>query len=178
MHLHQELEGYYLGMPDTQSGTGMVSIPPPKSTGRSLRAMAAVAPAASPSCVMLILEDFDEIRAFLSRHFTERGYEVFSSCTLRDALAIAWEESPHVIIIDYDLSGETALHAIERLHSAQPNSHIVLVGGPQTVEVEERAILAGASTVLSKAYGIAEMDRVVERAAHLTTPHRPFIRTS
>ncbi len=120
-----------------------------------------------PKTVLLILEDFDEIRAFLVRHYDQRGYEVYSSATLRDALVLAWEETPQVILIDHDISGETALHAIERLHLALPQSYIVLIGGPQTQEATERAILAGASMVLSNAYSISEMDYVVNNAAHL-----------
>ena len=120
---------------------------------------------AKPKPILLILEDFDEIRAFLVRHFDQKGYDVFSASTLRDALVIAWEETPQVILIDYELSNETALHALERLHVALPQSYIVLIGGPQTREVTERAILAGASKVLSKTYAISEMDYIVGKAA-------------
>lgn len=166
-----------MGMPGDQSSTvdALRAMGTPKRNGRRTSKRAQPA---SPKCVMLILEDFDEIRAFLARHFTQQGYEVYSSSTLRDALAIAWEEAPQVILIDYDLSGETAIHAIKRLHEAQPQSHVVLVGGPQTTEVEELALAVGAEKVLSKAYGIAEMDRIVESAAHLPTPDRPFMRAS
>jgi DNA-binding NarL/FixJ family response regulator len=120
-----------------------------------------------PKTVLLILEDFDEIRAFLVRHFDQHRYEVYSSATLRDALVLAWEETPQVILIDYDLSGETALHAIQRLHLALPQGHIVLIGGPQSQEGIEQAILAGASKVLSKSYTITEMDYIVGNVAQI-----------
>jgi ActR/RegA family two-component response regulator len=126
-----------------------------------------------PKCVILILEDFDEIRAFLARHYVQQGYELFSAATLRDGMAIAWEDSPQLILVDYDLGGETAIHAIERLHEAQPHSYIVLLGGPQTIEVGDEAILAGASKVLSKAYNISEMDAIVETATYRSTYETP-----
>ncbi|MDP4198616.1 MAG: response regulator [Bacteroidota bacterium] len=117
-------------------------------TSQRMRRSSAIAQAATePRHVLLILEDFDELRALLARHFVERGYEVFSSSTLRDALAIAWEEAPQMIIIDYSLRGEDAMHVIERLHNAQPLSQIVLAACPPEVEVEEQAIAAGASRV-------------------------------
>ena len=119
-----------------------------------------------PKTVLLILEDFDEIRAFLVRHFDQRRYEVYSSATLRDALVLAWEESPHVVLVDYELTGETAIHAIQRLHLALPHGNIVLIGGPQTPEGIEQAILAGASKVLSKSYAISEMDTIVGNASN------------
>ncbi len=185
MHLHQELEGFYLGMRDnrarpTDSSYPMEINPSGELMKRGLRHARisehastkkthgySVMESAEARFVLLILEDFDEIRAFLSRHFARDGYDVFSSATLRDALAIAWEESPQVILIDYDLCGETAIHAIERLHEARPDSFVVLIGGPGTPEVEEIALAAGASKVLSKAYAISEMDQIVEQAMHL-----------
>ena len=123
-------------------------------------------PADESRMLLLILEDFDEIRAFLTNHVTNHGFDVFSSATLRDALAIAWEEDPQVIVIDYDLSGETAIHAIKRLHEVQPESYILLVGGPETSEFEEQAMLAGAAKVLSKEYSIFEMDQAFAGATN------------
>ena len=182
MHLHQELEGFYLGTRDNRSypmevntmkeighSNGLLN---GHTTRRAAKHTAFAKQESLPRFVLLILEDFDEIRAFLARHFSHYGYDVFSSATLRDALAIAWEEEPQVIIIDYDLAGERSLHAIERLHDAKPNSYIVLIGGPGTEDVEERALAAGATRVLSKAYAIAEMDQIVERAMHIPVPER------
>lgn len=170
MHLHQELEGYYMGTAPN------IAIDPPavaiaaKMTAKRSRASTSNKERAvdnKPKAILLILEDFDDIRAFLVRHLDRRGYEVYSSATLRDALVIAWEETPRVILIDYDLKGETAVHAIQRLHEALPESYIVLIGGPQTQEVTERAILAGANKVLSKSYAISEMDYIISSAPRI-----------
>jgi ActR/RegA family two-component response regulator len=170
MHLHQELEGYYLGTtPNQEFDAPTIAFAAKMTAKRSSASISKKKQAVDnkPKTILLILEDFDEIRAFLVRHFDKRGYEVYSSATLRDALVIAWEEMPRVILIDYDLRGETAMHAIQRLHEALPQSYIVLIGGPQTQEVTERAILAGANKVLSKSYAISEMDYIVSSAARV-----------
>ena len=172
MHLHQELEGYYLGTQAELAHEVSTAVPSIKTRSKGPRSALFRKQreiALTPKPVVLILEDFDEIRAFLVRHFDQKGYEVYSSATLRDALAIAWEATPRVILIDYDLRGETALHAIERLHMVSSESNIVLIGGPQTQEVTEQAILAGASKILSKAFAISEMDSIV-RSATLKNP--------
>jgi DNA-binding response OmpR family regulator len=118
---------------------------------------------------LLIIEDFDEIRALLARRFTKHGFDVFSSATVRDALTIAREEAPQVIVIDYDLSpipfeggtGEMACHAIRRLRETLPKSHILLMGGPDTVEFKEQTQLEGASKVLTKEFKESEIDKIV-----------------
>jgi ActR/RegA family two-component response regulator len=170
MHLHQELEEFYLGgTPAYAAGGASLSLAQkmPSNGSRVSGSRKHSKSVITPKTVLLILENFDEIRAFLVRHFDQKEYEVYSSATLRDALVLAWEESPKVMLIDYDLRGETALHAIQRLHFALPNSYIVLIGGPQTQEVTEQAILAGASKVLSKAYSISEMDYIVGNVAQI-----------
>src|SRR5665811_1534349 len=112
-HTHRESENSYARMTDGQSPAPApgVAIPSLRTTRRGVRPTpvrnqtrptAHAEALVTPTCIMLILEDFDEIRAFLSRHFTQQGYDVFSSATLRDAIAIAWEEAPHIIIVDYD----------------------------------------------------------------------------
>jgi len=116
------------------------------------------------SPVLLILEDFDEIRAFLSRHFMAHDFDVFSASTVRDALAIAWEESPQVVIVDYDLTSENALRAIERIRIAAPESYIVLIGGANTESLFAGASEIGASKVISKVYALNEMDEILGNA--------------
>ena len=113
---------------------------------------------------LLILEDFDELRGLFAKHFANRGYDIFSSATLRGALAIAYEEAPQVIIIDHDLSGETASHAIERLRIALPKSYIVVVGEPNSVSAREITLNAGASRVLSNACDLTEIDEIIAEA--------------
>jgi len=111
--------------------------------------------------VVLILEDFDSIRAYLKNHFKMQGYDVCSAATIRDALEMAEEEYPQVIIIDYDLSGEDAYEAIRRLRAILPLSYIVLMGGPDTATIEDNAKRSGASRVLAKAYELGELDDAV-----------------
>ncbi len=152
MYWHQEAENFYLGdaslvMPRIRSmnqhGTGK------RNHGREYPPL------------VLILEDFDSIRAYLKNHFKMQGYEVSSAATIRDALEMAEEQYPQVIIIDYDLSGEDAYEAIRRLRAILPLSYIVLMGGPDTATIEENARRSGASRVLAKAYELGELDEAV-----------------
>ena len=164
MHLHQEMETFYLGAGEGDCAVTKFSTSPGSST-KFRRNRGAELWAPKP-CVILILEDFDEKRSFWARHLGKERHDVFSSAKLRDALAIAWEELPQIILVDYDLSGENALHAILRLREARPESYIVLIGGPQTIAVGDEAMLAGASKVLSKAYKIEEMNEIIKLAMH------------
>ena len=154
MHLHQELEGYYLGLEPIDMEQGI---------NTSTRSYAPQLEGCTNG--LMIVEDFDSIRALLAHHFQGHGYGVCSAATVRDALAIAGDEHPRVIIVDYDMLGEDATKAVTKLRGALPTSYIVLMGGPGTADVEFRAKSAGASTVLAKAYRISELDRIVDAAS-------------
>src|SRR5206468_1189404 len=126
MHLHQELEGYYLGMEPIDMGY------------QGMNEAAVLQPFEVPlhGCGdgLLIVEDFDGIRALLAHHFQGHGYGVCSAATVRDALTIAKDEHPRVVIVDYDMSGEDATKAVTRLRAELPESYIVMMGGPGTVD--------------------------------------------
>jgi DNA-binding response OmpR family regulator len=109
--------------------------------------------------VLLIIENFDSIRAQLAHHFTSAGYDLFSSATLNDAVSLACENVPDVVIIDYALKGGGALVAIERLRHCLPNSYIVLIA-PQDTEIHSKAFRAGASKVIPKSEHIAELEDI------------------
>jgi DNA-binding response OmpR family regulator len=109
--------------------------------------------------VLLILENFDSIRAQLTKHFTSAGYDLFSSATLSDALELACENVPDVVIIDYTLRGGGALAAIERLRHCLPHSYIVLIA-PEDADIHAKAFRAGASKVIPKTNRITELEDI------------------
>lgn len=136
MHLHQELEGFYLGsashfkaMPSPSIGMAP-RLPkirngnPPSATSHEKK----ITRNSASRKVLLLLEDFDKVRSYLVRNLSDREYDIFSAATLRDALAIAFEQLPEVIVIDAGLHGDTIFHAITRLNDAFPQTKLILVG--------------------------------------------------
>jgi ActR/RegA family two-component response regulator len=73
--------------------------------------------------VLLIIENFDKIRADLAHHFVSAGYRLFSAATLRDALTLSNDNIPDVVILDFELRGGQALSAIEQLRTCLPQLH-------------------------------------------------------
>ena len=121
---------------------------------------------------VLILEDFDAIRALMSEHFKRQGFDVDSSATLHGALALSRDRAPNVLFIDYDLSTENPYNAIQQLRMVLPNTIIVLIGGPLTQPDQDRALRAGASRIMEKGYDLTGMDQIV--ATQTTAPNYNF----
>lgn len=119
----------------------------------------------TPRPVVLILEDFDAIRAWTSHHLEQKGYDVYSSATLHDAIQLAKDESPQIVLVDYDMSGEDAIWAVGQLRGLAPKAFILVLGGPGTAAVEHHAIEAGATQVLSHAYDVHMLDEILSNTA-------------
>jgi CheY-like chemotaxis protein len=160
MYNHQDLEFFYLGSEEewtmervTHHGIG-------SRNEVGARASAASARAIRPKASVLILEDFDAIRALMSEHFKRQGFDVDSSATLHGALALSRDHAPNVLFIDYDLSSENPYNAIQQLRMSLPNTTIVLIGGPLSQTDQDRALRAGASRIMEKGYDLAGMDQI------------------
>jgi DNA-binding response OmpR family regulator len=143
---HQDLEAFYLGTTVMEQIITLDHQDGPRSS-------------ASP--VVLILEDFDAIRAWTTHHLEHQGYDVYSAATLHDALQLAKEAEPQLILIDYDMSGEDAIWAVGQLRGLAPSAFILVLGGPGTPTIEHQTIEAGASQVLSHAYDVHMLDDII-----------------
>jgi CheY-like chemotaxis protein len=140
MYDHQDLEFFYLGSEEEWT---MEKVTPHRAKGN-----------------VLILEDFDAIRALLAEQFKRQGYDVDSSATLHGALALAHDREPNVLYVDYNLSSENPFNAIQQLRLALPNTTIVLIAGPLSANDQERAFNSGASRIMQKDYNLAGMGQI------------------
>jgi DNA-binding response OmpR family regulator len=113
---------------------------------------------------MLIVEDFDGIRAVLARHFEREGFTVYSAATPHDAHVIARSINPMIVIVDYDLSDSDSLSALQQLRDALPHSIIILYGGVDSKDLQLRALQSGATDVLANGYELSSLDRLISQA--------------
>lgn len=181
MYNHQDLEYFYLGSEDnwivepaTYQPSGAYATAPTNGHSSALASAQALARAASLAQHknrVLILEDFDAIRAMLSDHFKRQGFDVQSAATLAGALAMSREKAPNVLFVDYDLSSEDPYRVIEQLRTSFPSCTIVLMGGPLSADDQTRAIHAGASSIMKKAYDLLAMDQLAATDEAVLQPY-------
>jgi DNA-binding response OmpR family regulator len=115
------------------------------------------------NCILL-LEDFDAIRAFLARHYEREGFTVYSASTPQDAKIIARTINPLIAIVDSSLSNANSLDALRDLRQILPHSIIILSGGVESATLQETAKVCGASEVLSHGYDLSRLDRMISLA--------------
>jgi two-component system KDP operon response regulator KdpE len=125
---------------------------------------------------ILVVDDERPIRRFLRAALTAHGFEVIEAATGQDALDIAANQNPDVIILDLGLPDMDGLEVTRRLREWSETPIIILSVRDQEQD-KVRALDAGADDYLTKPFGVQELLarlRVAIRHAYKTEPQAIF----
>jgi len=105
-----------------------------------------------PSIRVLIVDDHGIMRAGLRMLLeSQPGMTVVGEAsTCADALVLATDTQPDVIVLDLDLGGENAVQSIPTLLRATPDTRILVLTGVRDPEVHRQAIRHGALGLVCK----------------------------
>lgn len=105
---------------------------------------------------VLVVDDEPQIRKALKVNLEARDYEVSLAATGEDALVLAADEPPDVVLLDLGLPGIDGMRVIEGLRGWTDVPIIVLsVRGEESDKVA--ALDAGADDYVSKPFGMGEL---------------------
>ena len=116
---------------------------------------------------VLVCDDHAVVREGI-RHVLEAepGVTVVAEAgNAAQALALAVEHRPDVIVLDVSMPGESGLRAAPRLREAAPESRILIMSMHDNAEYVREGVRAGASGYLLKDSAAAEL-RMAVRAVH------------
>ena len=130
-------------------------------------------PARKP--VVLLAEDFTDVREMYAEYLEFAGYSVIQARTGAEALDAARERQPDVILMDVTMPGldgftATALLRQERQFEKTP---ILILTAHVFVEHEERARAAGCTGFIRKPCLPDELLRAVQQALQRPKPRQP-----
>jgi CheY-like chemotaxis protein len=121
---------------------------------------------------VLVVDDTDHVRAMLVDMLELDGFAVVAQASSGpQAIEMAKEITPQVIVMDYkmpDMDGLTAARAIRR---GNPNQAIIIYTAYLDAELEAEAKAAGVAMTVGKVEGLNQLERhITELARDLTTP--------
>lgn len=118
---------------------------------------AAAAPAAGER--ILVVDDEPDIVALVAYHLAKSGYRVSTASTGPDALAMARDERPALVVLDLMLPGMSGFDVLEQLRAAEATKHIpVLMLTARREEVDRiRGLTLGADDYLTKPFSPQEL---------------------
>lgn len=113
---------------------------------------------------VLVVDDTDHVRAMLVDMLRLDGFDVVGAAASgEEALHLATELDPQVIIMDLRMPGIDGLEATRRLRTARPDQPVVLYTAYLDPEVEQAARAAGAALCLGKIEGLPRLERELAR---------------
>ncbi len=106
------------------------------------------------SKLVLLVDDEPDIRRSLSGILEDEGYQVVEASNGADALDVAREEVPDLVLLDIWMPGLDGLQTLERLKNISSDLTVVMMSGHGTIETAVRATKLGAFDFIEKPFSL------------------------
>lgn len=136
--------------------------------------------AAGPAKIrVMIVDDIAETRDNLEKLlFFEKDIEVVAKATTgREALALAKQHRPDVVLMDINMPDMDGIAATEALLSQVPEAQVIMMSVQGEQDYLRRAMLAGAREFLPKPIGAEELYSAIRDVYRLATTQRRYVTT-
>ena len=108
---------------------------------------------------VLVVDDEPDIVALVSYHLAKAGYRVTTAASGTDALALARQERPSLVVLDLMLPGKSGYDVLEELR-ANPATHetaVLMLTARKEEEDRIRGLAHGADDYLTKPFSPQEL---------------------
>jgi len=112
---------------------------------------------------ILVVDDQDSIRHFVSKALEDEGYEVSAADCVREGRASVEARMPDIILLDLKLPDGTGLELLREVKRVQPEVVVILMTAFGEVETAVEAMSAGAFWFVKKPFQNQELLALVER---------------
>jgi two-component system, cell cycle response regulator DivK len=114
---------------------------------------------------VLLVEDTEDNRQMMRRLLEMSGYRVVEAINGEEAVRVASEQRPQIILMDLSLPLIDGLAATRRIRSL-PDLHnvpIIAVSAHDTADFHSEALAAGCNAYITKPIDYPELEEVVSR---------------
>ena len=113
---------------------------------------------------ILIVDDDPDLLALLKLDLSFQGYEVFTACDGREALAMVSKETIDLILLDVMMPFIDGYHVAYEISGKMGSNapKIVIMTSRDTVREKGIAMMSGALTVIQKPFGMADLRKTLE----------------
>ncbi|MGI6682917.1 MAG: response regulator [Myxococcota bacterium] len=128
--------------------------------------MEALAPAVIDSKSILIVDDDSLVRNVLIEILKGMGHKTLHADDVEAALELVVDQGKKVdlMLVDVFMPGRSGLDLVDELRNHQIDTPVILVTGLSVEDVETKAKKLKATSVLSKPFGIVELEQALSKA--------------
>lgn len=114
--------------------------------------------AASPTPVVLLVDNEPLVRTILAEVLRQSGFDVRTASSGTEAVEMARQTPPSLVLMDVQMPGLSGWDTLERLHEVDPGLPVLLMSG---ADYHDEALRRGAAGFISKPYRPVDVVRDV-----------------
>lgn len=120
--------------------------------------------------LVLVVDDYDEIRILLRRALEMRGCRVVEAADGEEAVRVALAERPDLILMDVWLPRQTGVSAVRQIRQdpSMAGVPVIALTAYEAVDLHIKAIQAGCNHYLIKPVDLDDLNNLLNR--YLPTP--------
>ena len=113
---------------------------------------------------ILVVDDEHLIRWSLEQNLTKQGYDVTTASSGEEALKLAKEESPDLMLLDIQLPGMNGMDVLEKVKENEEDIIVIMVTALGVLETAVKAMRMGAYDYVNKPFNLDELAIVIKKA--------------
>ncbi|HEX9078488.1 MAG TPA: sigma-54 dependent transcriptional regulator, partial [Desulfuromonadaceae bacterium] len=125
---------------------------------------------------ILVVDDEHLIRWSLEQNLKKQGYEVVTAASGEDALRIAREEQPDLVLLDIQMPGMSGIEVLEKLKDYDEEVVVIMVTAQGGLEIAVNAMRLGAHDYVSKPFNLDELAIIIRKALETSDLKREVAR--
>lgn len=125
---------------------------------------------------ILVVDDEHLIRWSLEQNLKKQGYDVITAGTGEDALRLAREQQPDLILLDIQLPGISGIEVLEKIKEFDDEIIVVMLTAHGGLETAVNAMRLGAHDYVSKPFNLDELSIIIKKALENSDLKREVVR--
>jgi two-component system response regulator AtoC len=113
--------------------------------------------------VILLVDDEDTIRLFLEKTLRDEGYEALTAATGGEALEMAFDKLPDLILLDLKLPDMNGIEVLKRIKVEIPEVCVIMLTAFGDIETAVSAMKKGAFDFVSKPVNLEQLLMAVRK---------------
>jgi two-component system response regulator AtoC len=113
---------------------------------------------------ILVVDDQDTIRHFLSKAIADEGHEVCTAASGEEALEAFKNDPPEVVVLDYKMPGMNGIKVLEKIKDIEQQTIVIIITAYGEISCAVKALKSGAYDYLSKPVDIDHLLLTINRA--------------